>query len=197
MIDLSYFMNGEGLLRQPKDLKTTEDLKRVSLKSRPTAQLEYVAARVVEFLQWEWFNSYLLWAELEADKEDFNRNLPTIGYEENNEPIYAEPIEYTEEPTQPELLDVSILLNPISREQFKMDRTAIVARITVTVDGMIFDGDEISQGRMDRASRVMEKQSIESMPWTLTDNTVVEVTYTQLDTAVFLSGVKQSSVWAQ
>lgn len=89
-------------------------------------------------------------------------------------------------------------VDPPSSEQlyakWKADRQAKVDAITVEVDGMVFDGDEISQGRMARAVTAAD-QLTDTTPWTLHDNSVVTVTALQLKTACRLAGEAQTLIW--
>lgn len=82
-----------------------------------------------------------------------------------------------------------------AREQFKASRTALVAAIVVTVDGMPFDGDEISQSRMARAILAMQAASVPATTWVLANNTPTEVTMAQLQQALIAAGLAQSAVW--
>lgn len=76
---------------------------------------------------------------------------------------------------------------------FKANRPALVQVIKVTVDGMEFDGDEISQTRMSRAIVVMD--DFEVVTWTLADNTYEIVTKAQLTQALKLAGLAQTALW--
>jgi len=79
-------------------------------------------------------------------------------------------------------------------ETWKRDRQERVDAITVEVDGMVFDGDEISQNRMARS--VTASASLDEMTyWTLHDNSVVQVTAQQLKTACRLAGEAQTAIW--
>lgn len=77
--------------------------------------------------------------------------------------------------------------------EFKAARPAVIQAIKVTVDGMVFDGDEISQTRMSRAAMVMN--DIETTLWVLANNTLVQVTKAQLLEALKLSGQAQTALW--
>lgn len=82
----------------------------------------------------------------------------------------------------------------IEYDIWKVDRQSRVNNITVTVDNMIFDGDEISQGRMARS--VIAADSLEdTTEWTLHDNSVVMVTISQLKTACRLAVEAQTAIW--
>lgn len=78
---------------------------------------------------------------------------------------------------------------------FKKAREKAVSEITVEVEGMIFDGDEISQDRMTRAIVGMEAAALPSMEWRLHDNSTATVTRDQLAHALSLAGTAQSAIW--
>ena len=90
------------------------------------------------------------------------------------------------EPTQEEL-DAQALA------QAKSERADAVAKIVVEVDGMKFDGDEVSQGRMARSAVAMTED--ETITWVLNDNSIAQVTKTQLLKALRLSGEEQTRLW--
>lgn len=78
------------------------------------------------------------------------------------------PIGYSLEKTAEYLLQEQYL-------EFKSTRTALVASITVTVNGKIYQGDESSQDRMVRAIIAAEAGGLSAIPfWVLADNTVNE-----------------------
>ena len=82
--------------------------------------------------------------------------------------------------------------------QAKSDRAEAVSKITVEVDGMVFDGDEKAQERM---SRTVSIATANGMPmttettWVLADNTIAQVTLQQLAKACLLAGQKQTELW--
>ena len=96
------------------------------------------------------------------------------------------------EPTAEELAALELA-------QAKMDRAEAVARITVTVDGMTFDGDEASQTRMGRtiaaAVALGADLAEEKRTWVLADNSIAEVTIAQLAEALRLAGDAQTALW--
>lgn len=75
----------------------------------------------------------------------------------------------------------------------KAERADAVSKITVEVDGMVFDGDETSQQRMARSIVALEDD--ETMPWVLFDDSIANVTKSQLKQALRLAGIKQSELW--
>ena len=74
-------------------------------------------------------------------------------------------------------------------------RDAAVAAIKVTVNGKVFDGDEVSQGRMARAVSVAAITGINECQWKLADNTVVTVSNDELQQALSLSLQAQGDLW--
>ena len=77
---------------------------------------------------------------------------------------------------------------------WKRERQRAVDAITVTVDGMVFDGNEESQNRMARviASADAMEQTAE---WTLANNDVANVTMGQLKQALALATEAQTAIW--
>jgi hypothetical protein len=88
----------------------------------------------------------------------------------------------------------------VAMTEAKTERTEAVSRITVEVDGMIFDGDEKSQDRMSRAITMFTSSGLPAdttTAWVLADNTVAQVTIDQLTQALLLAGQKQTELWTQ
>ncbi|MGK4476340.1 DUF4376 domain-containing protein [Aeromonas molluscorum] len=77
---------------------------------------------------------------------------------------------------------------------WKSDRQVKVDGITVTIDGLVFDGDELSQGRIARAVTAADSLT-ETTEWTLHDNSIVVVTIQQLKAACRLAGEEQTRIW--
>ena len=80
----------------------------------------------------------------------------------------------------------------------KAERATQVGRLTVTVDGMVFDADETSQNRMSRVVSGAQALGIDqstTQVWVLADNTVAQPTVAQLAQALKLAGEKQSELW--
>lgn len=95
-----------------------------------------------------------------------------------------EPILPTEEELAAQALD-----------EARNERAQAVKAITVTVDGMVFNGDETSQSRMTRALQVAEITGMKSTQWVLADNTVATVTVEQMKSALSQAMLKQSELW--
>ncbi len=83
-------------------------------------------------------------------------------------------------------------------ESAKAERAEAVSKITVEVDGMLFDGDETAQTRMSRtisAAQALGVPNTETRTWVLADNTVAEPTIAQLAQALKLAGDEQTKLW--
>lgn len=79
-------------------------------------------------------------------------------------------------------------------DQFRRQRAKAVANIKVEVDGLLFDGDEISQSRMARAVTISTSDT-NTILWVLADNTPAQVTAAQLRKALRLAGEEQARLW--
>lgn len=85
---------------------------------------------------------------------------------------------------------------PRTVDELKIVRAELVNNIKVTTSsGRVFDGDEISQDRMDRAISIMN--DTDEIQWILADNTPVFVTKAELQEAKLLSGLEQLSIWPE
>lgn len=77
---------------------------------------------------------------------------------------------------------------------YKKQREGQVAKILVTTtQGNVFDGDEISQGRMARA--ILSMEDGESTLWVMANNTPTMVSKLELREALRMAGQAQTSVW--
>lgn len=80
----------------------------------------------------------------------------------------------------------------------KAERADAVRKITVTVDGMVFDGDETAQGRMARtitAAVATGEDMTATTTWVLADNTIAQPTIKQLAQALRMAGETQTELW--
>ena len=75
-------------------------------------------------------------------------------------------------------------------------RDTTVAAIKVTVNGNVFDGDEVAQGRMARAVAAAEISGVGSYQWKLANDSFSEVTIEELKQALELAFRTQSELWA-
>ena len=101
-----------------------------------------------------------------------------------------------QQPTEEELMavDVEAILAALA---FKESRPAIIAAITVEVNGRVFDGDEVAQSRMDRAVRAAQRRESPTVPlWVLSDNTVVtDLPVDDLEEALTLAVEAMGAAW--
>ena len=81
------------------------------------------------------------------------------------------------------------------REAAKAAREVAVARIVVEVDGMPFDGNEESQGRMARAILACDASAIDAITWVLADNTAALVPLQTMKKALTLAVASQGALW--
>ena len=96
-------------------------------------------------------------------------------------------IEATPEPTEEEIAAVAL-------KQAKAEREEYVSKIVVEVDGMLFDGDEVSQDRMARSIIALDLG--EKVQWVLADNSVAQVSRQQLREALRKAGTAQTAIWS-
>ena len=84
-------------------------------------------------------------------------------------------------------------------EEAKEERTDSVSKIKVTVDGMVFDGDETAQTRMGRTIAAAIALGVDintyTQTWVLANNTVAQPTIKQLAQALKLAGEEQTKLW--
>ena len=83
--------------------------------------------------------------------------------------------------------------------QAKAERAEAVSKIIVEVDGMTFDGDETSQTRMGRTIAAAIALGVDiqtyTQVWVLADNTIAQVTISQLAQALKKAGEAQTALW--
>lgn len=97
----------------------------------------------------------------------------------------------------PEPTDEEIAAQELA--QAKAERAEAVSRITVEVDGMVFDGDESSQTRMSRTISAAIALGVdintERRTWVLADNSIARPTIAQLAEALRKAGDAQTALW--
>lgn len=94
--------------------------------------------------------------------------------------------------TAPKFSDEEIAMKQLLTA--KAEREDYVKRIVVEVDGMMFDGDEVSQDRMARSIIALDLG--EKVQWVLADNTIAQVTRAQLREALRKAGTAQTAIWS-
>lgn len=84
------------------------------------------------------------------------------------------------------------------REAWKWTRDTAVANIVVTTtSGRVFDGDEISQARLARAILGLQaRPEVVTVKWILANNSVAEVSLSELQEALALAILRQTELWA-
>lgn len=82
------------------------------------------------------------------------------------------------------------------RARFKVARqTAVDAIKVTTTSGLVFDGNEVSQGRMARRIVALQAAQLSVTAWVLADNSEVVVTLAELQEALLLAGDMQTRLW--
>lgn len=85
-------------------------------------------------------------------------------------------------------------LDGIAYAETKQAKILAVSQILVTSStGKVFDGDEISQGRMARA--VVASSVGDTTLWKLADNTQATVTHGELKEVLLLAGNAMTEIW--
>ena len=99
--------------------------------------------------------------------------------------------------------DVVVTVSEKSRQEFdknytawKHKRSALVEAITVQVGDYVYQGDELSQGRMARFISASTSDADE-VEWTLADNSTAFVTARELKEALRLAVLKQTEIWIE
>lgn len=84
-------------------------------------------------------------------------------------------------------------------EAAKAERATQVGRLTVTVNGKVFDADETSQNRMSRVVAGAQALGVDlettTQIWVLADNTIAQPTVAELAQALKLAGEAQTALW--
>ena len=80
------------------------------------------------------------------------------------------------------------------REAFKAKRQEAVDNLEVTYEGTIYQGDEVSQGRMSRAILALPDDTTTTL-WIAKDNTPMQLTKVDLSAILRLAGEAQTALW--
>lgn len=84
-------------------------------------------------------------------------------------------------------------------QEAKSERATAVERLTVTVNGKVFDADETSQNRMSRVVAGAQALGVDlettTQIWVLADNTIAQPTVAELAQALKLAGEAQTALW--
>ena len=177
------------LLERPQS--ATEDL---LLRVAPKACITF-ANFVAQTEQWEFYDKYMEWLDaepVEPSQEGYTEEEYVDAVDAYNTSMEAYK---ASEPVKPPLRTVDEIMESsgLSDKTRKEARDEAVSKITVEVDGMLFDGDEISQNRMARA--VATGNAGDTTYWKLANNDVVLVSWEQLKQALKLAGNAQTTIW--
>lgn len=86
-------------------------------------------------------------------------------------------------------------------QEAKSERATTVGRLTVTVNGKVFDADETSQNRMSRVVAGAQALGVDlettTQIWVLADNTIAQPTVAELAQALKLAGEAQTALWTK
>lgn len=83
------------------------------------------------------------------------------------------------------------------RKKVRAERLNTLVVEVTRADGTIlsFDGDEESQKRLDRFGRRAVANGVETVAWTMSDNTVMDVTPLEMEQALDLALQAQGEQW--
>lgn len=191
------------------ECKTLNEVEMVAIKHATNPDKHWIIFKFIE-MYWEncrkqYLEDYLAWLENETYLTSLIDSFEPIKDEEDKVIVSLE--DYTKtinsqrvpEPTKPvkdiELDKIRIKGQTIEEFLFLNVRHKTVSKITVEVDGLIFDGDEYSQRRMLSAITASEELGQVTTKWRLSDNSVVEVTKDQLVEAHAKAILKQGELW--
>lgn len=82
----------------------------------------------------------------------------------------------------------------IDTNNWKASRDLFVSNIEVNHNGVLFQGDEISQGRMARTIVALPTDEA-LIPWVAKDNSVHDLTRIDLKAILLSAGTAQSNIW--
>lgn len=154
--------------------------------------------------------NFLMWAEWDAYKRKLEIYEDVKAAIEDNNAANSDNPEYTPEalPVKPTWSDDDIAyittdyvmnlpeVKAAIKSKQKEKRSIEVDNIVVEVDGMSFDGDEVSQNRMARAITALSVAEQPSTTWKLSNNELATVTKEQLAQALALAGQAQTDIWS-
>jgi len=178
------------------ETKSESDLNRVIKLSKPKAVINRFLTCVEVGYRDEYWRLYLLYLDQMVEWTELKDAFLPNAVDEDGELIDGvENIFSVPEPEKPFRYTPSeeVIFQLHDEQAFKIQRAKLVDEITVEVDGLVFDGDELSQSRMSRAITSLDEDEV--MPWTLADNSVSMVTQGMLKKAVKLAGTIQSELW--
>lgn len=78
--------------------------------------------------------------------------------------------------------------------EWKANRQTLVDNIEVIYEGVVYQGDEVSQTRMSRAITALPDDEI-TIPWVAKDNTEHNLNRLDIKAILFQAGLQQSNIW--
>lgn len=78
--------------------------------------------------------------------------------------------------------------------EWKANRQTLVDNIEVTYQGVVYQGDEVSQTRMSRAITALPDDEI-TITWVAKDNTEHNLNRLDIKAILFQAGLQQSNIW--
>ena len=174
------------------ETKSLTDLERLIKLDKPETVIKKFAGMTALGYQWEWFDLYKAFEEELASWEEAKETFePVTDEEEGTTTEFT--LEAPVSPLRPPLQTGEDVYLPYTREALKRARKKAVADISVEVDDLVFDGDELSQTRMATALLTMGKE--ETISWTLKNNETASITKATLKAVLKAATTKQSLLW--
>lgn len=174
------------------ETKSLTDLERLIKLDKPETVIKKFAGMTALGYQWEWFDLYKAFEEELASWEEAKEAFePVTDEEEGTTTEFT--LEAPVSPLRPPLQTGEDVYLPYTREALKRARKKAVADISVEVDDLVFDGDELSQTRMATALLTMEDG--ETISWTLKNNETASITKATLKAVLKAATTKQSLLW--
>ena len=206
MEDLNYFYmkddDGVSVLRV-RNTSTGGILEKALLHGSTEERIAEICEGVGELEQWVWYDLYTEWVErrdlLTARAEESvprtkgRRTGPRDRYTNMDAEEILSHIPVP--PIRPEIRTGEMVFMEYARSIFVSTRTRKVNHLLVTIDELTFDANEDAQNRMCRAAFGMDE--VETITWTLHDNSTAEVTRQQLRNALREAGKLTTAVWHQ
>ena len=118
-----------------------------------------------------------------------HKNLSLVQTKEDGSYYY-----YYNQDGTPDVSKIAELEATQAREAFKAQRQEAVDNLEVTYEGTIYQGDEVSQGRMSRAILALPDDTTTTL-WIAKDNTPMQLTRVDLSSIHRLAGEAQTVLW--
>ena len=184
------------------ETKSKADLERVISLSKPARVVDAFVAMVANGEQLEWFNEYKDYLVAVQERlELIDNHVPELD-EDDVEIPWIEPDEPAS-PTRPAIQDLVAMKaerdSATALVLFKSSRQALIDNAVVDANGLQFDADEISIGRMASAilAAIAEEDTF-SMSWSLADTStgvMTDVTLADVKLAHQLAVLNMAAVW--